>query len=167
MTRPDPRLERPTIAADELARRLERHLSRPARFGYVALLLGGLVVAGMVAVLWATEPAPLPGPTQAAFAGIIVVGLAWSGLAAWALSRRRPLYATDLVVAGYLAVVVTSVAAIGAVVVAAARGQALAAALAAGEGLIMVGVAATVTVRARRRRAALLARRRALQRPDA
>jgi hypothetical protein len=154
------------MTAEELVRRLERHLSRPARLGYVALLLGGLTVAALVAVLWATEPGGLPARTQSAFAGFIAIGMAWSGLAAWALTRRRPLYAADRVVAGYLAVAVTTLATLAVVAIAVSRGQVLAVAVGSGVGAVTVTTAVLVTISARRRRASLLARRQELQESD-
>lgn len=52
--------------------------------------------------LWATE-ASLPLRTHIAFAGIVVIGAAWMGVAVYVLTRRRPLYAADRVLATGLA----------------------------------------------------------------
>ncbi|WP_162907858.1 hypothetical protein [Allorhizocola rhizosphaerae] len=119
----------------------------------------------MIGMLWATEPAPLPARTRIAFAALIVVGMMWAGFAAWALARR-PLFAIDRLVAAALAVGFSVLTTIGAVAIALARSSAAGVLAAAGLGLTLVAIAATMLIRARAYRAALLARKRELQEPS-
>ncbi|GIF42464.1 hypothetical protein [Actinoplanes xinjiangensis] len=115
-------------------------LIRPVSRGLLAAGIAGFTGSALIATLWATEPASLPTRTRWAFAGLIVVGLAWAALAAWTL-WRRPLFAVDRVIAGRLAVVFTTATTLVTVVVAGP--------LAAGPGLLMIAVAVVVLVRAR------------------
>jgi hypothetical protein len=139
-----------------------RGLSLPRRVGYLVAGLGGLAGAAMLGTLWATEPTPLPARTQLAFAALMAVGLSWAGFAAWALIRR-PLFAADRVIAATLAVVFSTLTTIGAVAVAVARSSPPGGLAAAGVGLALIAVAASMLVRARRYRAGLLARERDLR----
>ncbi|MGW2325269.1 transmembrane transport protein [Streptomyces sp. NPDC001700] len=148
---------------EELARALAAEVSLGSRMRHVAVGLAGGCAAALIAVLWATEPHPLPARTQAAFAGLIAIGLAWAAFAGWVLSRRRPLYARDRVLGARLALVVTVVTGVAGTALAAARAapaEALATALA---GVALVGVAGLVLARARSRRRELLRLRDALR----
>jgi hypothetical protein len=140
-----------------------RGLSLPRRSGYAAVGLSGVAGAAMLAVLWATEPAPLPARTQLAFAALIAVGLAWAAFAAWTLARR-PLFAIDRVIAAALAVGFSALTTAGTVAVALARGSTAGVLVAAGVGLALVLISTTMLIRARAYRALLLARRRELER---
>lgn len=93
----------PRPSADELRRRLAAEIALPSRVGYTALLLAGLAMAAATGSLLATEPG-LPARTQAAFATIAAVGIAWAAFAAWALARRRVLFASHRVIAARMAV---------------------------------------------------------------
>lgn len=136
-------------------------LSLRARLGYVALLLAAVSMTVVIASLWITE-AGLPPRTQWAFGVMMLIGVCWSALAAWALASRRPLYARDRVVAGRMAVSFTSV--FVAVSIAAVIKAGNPAALAAlGAGVVMLVLAVHVLLNARRRFAALSARRQQLE----
>jgi hypothetical protein len=100
-----------------------------------------------------------------AFAGIVAVGLGWAVLAGWALIRR-PLFAVDRLLAGTLAVVVTTLMSVASVSIAWSRGSVSGALLAGAVGVVLMTVAVLTLVRARAYRAALLARWRDLQPPS-
>ncbi|WP_017597386.1 hypothetical protein [Nocardiopsis lucentensis] len=151
---------------EELERALAAEASLRSRMRYVAVGLAGGCGAVLIAVLWATEPQPLPTRTQIAFAGLIAIGLAWAAFAGWVLSRRRPLFARDRVLGGWLALVatlVTGVAGTALAVVRAAPAVALGAALV---GACLVIAAGTALLRARSRRRELLRLRDALRHED-
>jgi hypothetical protein len=136
-------------------------LSFKARLGYVALLLVSTGMTVVIASLWLTETF-LPLRAQLAFGVMCVIGVSWATLALWALSRRRPLFARDRVIAGGMAVAFTSVFLIGALAGAViANNPAAYGALAT--GAVMLAIAIRVFVGARRRFAELAARRAALE----
>jgi hypothetical protein len=149
---------------EELARALAAEVSLRARMRHVAVGLAGGCGASLIAVLWTTEPDPLPARTHAAFAGLIAVGLAWAAFAGWALSRRRPLFARDRVLGARLALVVTTLTSVAGVTLAAVRGTAAAALGTAGAGVVLIAAASLLLARARSRRRRLLRLRDALQR---
>ncbi|KOV67093.1 transmembrane transport protein [Streptomyces sp. AS58] len=139
-------------------------VSLGSRLRHVAVGLAGGCTAALIAVLWATEPHPLPARTQAAFAGLIAIGLAWAAVAGWVLTRRRPLFARDRVLGARLALVAAVVTGVAGTALAAARAstaEALATALA---GLTLVAAAGLLLVRANSRRRELLRLRDALRR---
>ncbi|AWW35679.1 transmembrane transport protein [Streptomyces cadmiisoli] len=149
---------------DELERALAAEVSLGARLRHVAVGLAGGCTAALIAVLWATEPHPLPTRTQAAFAGLIAIGLAWAAVAGWVLTRRRPLFARDRVLGARLALVAAVVTGVAGTALTAARAstaEALATALA---GLTLVAAAGLLLVRANSRRRELLRLRDALRR---
>lgn len=143
-------------------RQLLRGLSLPRRVTHVVAGLGGLAGASLIGYLWATEPDPLPARTQAAFAALIAIGLAWTVFGGWALTRH-PLFAVDRVIAGWLAVVFSTLLTAGMVVLAVSRGGGAGALASAGLGLIAVAVAVAALVRARVYRRDLLTRQRSLE----
>ncbi|GIE77087.1 hypothetical protein Aph02nite_30370 [Actinoplanes philippinensis] len=118
-------------------------LIRPVPRPLVAAGIAGFTGALMIAALWATEPGSLPARTRWGFAGLILIGLCWAALAAWTL-WRRPLFAVDRVVAGWLAVVFTSVTTLFTAI--------LATPWAAVPGLLTTAAAIVVLVRARAHR---------------
>ena len=137
-------------------------LSRGARARYVAVLLAALVVTGVVAALWATEP-NLPTRTHVAFGLIVTIGVLWVAVASWVLTRRHPLYAQDRVLAATAAVVATTVAGSATTVIAVLRGGTLAVVTAGMTSATMLAAALALLVQARARRADLIARRDALR----
>lgn len=152
----------PQAASLEHIRRLAgEELSLRTRVGHVALLLAAAIMTAVVVALWVTEPS-LPVRTQAAFGVLAAIGASWAAFAAWVLSRRRPLFARDRVIAGRMAVMFTTVfvvAAVGALFV--TRGTAALAMLGSAIGMLALALA---TLRgAQRRFAALAARRQALE----
>ncbi|MFF3402223.1 transmembrane transport protein [Streptomyces sp. NPDC002659] len=147
----------------ELERVLAAEVSLGSRMRHVAVGLAGGCAAVLIAVLWATEPHPLPARTQAAFAGLIAVGLAWAAFACWVLSRRRPLFARDRVLGARLSLVVTVVTGVAGTALAAARATAAEALATALAGAALVAAAGLVLVRARSRRRELLRLRDALR----
>ncbi|MEU8076841.1 hypothetical protein AB0B31_15490 [Catellatospora citrea] len=145
--------------ADELISRLSGPLSLRRRVLTVVALLGGLLGAAFVGVLWLTEPA-LPGRTQLAFGVLVLIGLGWAGYGGWVLSRRTPLFALDRVVAGWLALAASGLLAGLTVLVAVTRGGVSPVAYAV--VVLLVAIAAGILLRARALRAALLRRKREL-----
>ena len=146
---------------DDLLARLEAPLSVRRRLGYLAVGLAGLIGAGLIGTLWATEPA-LPAHTVAGFALLMLVGLGWAGFAGWALTRRAPLYAADRVLSAWIALGAWLVGGVAVGGIAAARGH-----FPWGATLVVaaLGIIATGNIGyARRRRAMLLARRQELTR---
>ncbi|UGY92873.1 transmembrane transport protein [Streptomyces gobiensis] len=149
---------------EELERALAAEVSLRSRLRHVAVGLAGGCGAALIAVLWATEPDPLPTRTQAGFAGLIAVGLAWAAFAGWVLSRRRPLFARDRVLGARLALVVTTLTGVAGVVLAAVRGTAAGVLGTALTGAVLVAAAGLLLARAQSRRRELLRLRDALQR---
>jgi hypothetical protein len=147
------------VNPEQMINQLSGRLSLRRRVAIVVAMLGGLTVASVVGLLWATEPA-LPGRTRVAFGALVVVGLAWAGYGVWVLTRRTPLYALDRVIAAWLALTATSLLAGTVAVVAILRHRAEPVAAGTALGLLVVAVANLV--RARARRAALLRRKREL-----
>ncbi|MEV7808398.1 hypothetical protein AB0O28_36160 [Microbispora sp. NPDC088329] len=95
--------EEPRLSAREMIERLEPALSRARRVRAVTSLLSGLSGTAFMTALWGGEPGPLPGGTQVVFALLIVACLAWAGYGGWLLMCRVPLFATDRVVAAWIA----------------------------------------------------------------
>lgn len=152
--------EEPRRPARMVFERLGPVLSPWARIRAVAAALAGLAGTVFVAALWWSEPGPLPGRTHAAFAVFTVFCLAWAGYGGWTLTRRVPLFATDRVIAGWLAVAASTATAVLVTVVAVQRGSGLLPAV--GVSVVFVGAAVVLVVRAHARRAALLRRKRRL-----
>lgn len=143
--------------------RLDRELSRPERIRYVGLLVVSFAVSSLVATLWATEPS-LPLRTHVAFGGLVLLGLSWAAVAGFILTRRRPLYAGDRVLATGMAVAATVVIGGATTALAVVRGSTKALAFAVALGLLTILTALVLHVRARKRCAVLLAERRRLER---
>ncbi|GAB3138576.1 hypothetical protein [Microbispora hainanensis] len=154
--------EEPRLSARELIERLEPALSRARRIRAVTALLTGLSGTVFMAALWGGEPGPLPGRTQAMFALLTAVCLAWAGYGGWLLMRRVPLFAADRVIAAWIALAASLVTTAALAVLAVRRGTGLAPVLAAGG--LFVATALVLAVRAHARRAALLRRARELAR---
>lgn len=145
--------------AEDMISQLSGRLSLRRRIATVVALLGGLAMAFVVSLLWATEPGLPPG-TQLAFGAIVVVGLAWVAYGVWVLSRRLPLFALDRVVAGWLALAASGLLAVPVAVVTVLRQRTEPVALAAVAVLLVL--AGLNLARARTHRAALLRRKREL-----
>lgn len=105
------------MTPEDVLGRLDARLSPVRRIAYVVAALTGFVGSALIALLWATEPA-LPTRTGVAFAVLIAIGLSWTVVGLWAITRRTPLYARDRVVAGMLALAAWAVFTLGAVIVA-------------------------------------------------
>ncbi|MEU3048033.1 MULTISPECIES: transmembrane transport protein [unclassified Streptomyces] len=148
---------------EQLERALAAEVSLRSRLRHMAVGLAGGCEAAVIAVLWATEPNVLPARTQAAFAGLIAIGLAWAVFAGWVLSRRRPLFARDRVLAARIALAATVVTALAGVALAAVRGSTADLVATAAGGVVFTAAAMLTLVRARRRRRELLRLRDALR----
>ncbi|CAN3979320.1 transmembrane transport protein [Kitasatospora purpeofusca] len=146
-----------------LERALAAEVSLAARVRNLAVGLAGGGAAALVAVLWATEPQPLPVRTRLAFAGLIAVGLAWAAFASWTLTRKRPLYARDRVLAGRIALAAASATAGAGTVLAVLRGTPVEVLVTAVTGLALVVAAGLALRRARVRHRELLRLRDALR----
>jgi len=152
----------PTPPAADLHRLLDAELSLRSRLGYVGLLLSSAAMTAVIVSLWLTEPA-LPRRTAVAFAVLTLIGLAWVVFSGWVLTRRRPLFGRDGLVAGRMAVTFTSAFALGTLAVGYSSGGAAPYAASA-MALVLLAVAVAALVRARRNIARLTARREALER---
>ncbi len=127
------------------------------RLGFMAVGTAAGIMAVGILMLWATEPQPLPSATQGAFAGTVIVALAWVAYAVWGLSRRSALLARDRIVGGVIAEV-ASVATTGfAVIIAIARGNPLAAVTALVTGAVFLSASGMLTIAGRREHRRLLA----------
>lgn len=147
------------MTPDDMLQRLAGRLSLRRRIATVVAAVGGLATATLAALLWATEPG-LPARTQAAFAAIVVVGLAWVGYGAWVLTYRTPLFARDRVVAAWLTLAACGLLAVPVAAVTISRGRLH---ITAFTTILALLVAAIVNlVRASGHRAALLRRKREL-----
>ena len=152
---------------DEVIALIQPEISWRSRLAYLLLLFGSAGGASAVALLWATEPVPLPVRTRVAFAAIIAGMLAWSLFAGWTLvAGARPLYGRDRVIATTIGTAFAGATTVVSVLVAGARtgwfSTVTVAALVS--GLALVAVASTLRMRARRRHRRLRARRDELER---
>jgi hypothetical protein len=154
-------IDEPRISVPDVQRLAAAHLSLPSRMGHVVLLLVSLLMAVAVGSLWATEPS-LPPRTQAAFALMVGIAIAWAMFAAWVLARRRVLFGADRVLAATMGLTFSVVGTLGLTALgywgALGSGAYLGAVLQLG----LAGAAAVLLVRARRRVADLSRRRQAL-----
>lgn len=139
----DDRYDEPTLSPDTVLARIA------PRLRHAVVGLAGLTVAILVGSLLATEP-NLPTRTQLAFSGIVAAGLGWAVFAAWALTRRAPLFARDRAVAATMALVFSTVTAVGLTITAGLLGLAI--------GLVLTVAAGLALALALRRRAELLRR---------
>lgn len=155
------RADRHGPGTEEVLAVLDRDLSRSERLRYLAVGLASFVVTAVTGSLWATETS-LPLRTHLAFGGIVVLGAAWMAMVTYVLTRRRPLYAADRVLATGLALGVTSVVGIATTVLAWSRGGVLTGVGAGAVATALVTAGAIVHLGARRKRDALLDRRRRL-----
>jgi membrane associated rhomboid family serine protease len=156
--------EGPRLSAQEMIERLEPSLSRWRRVRAVAALLAGLAGTVFVAALWWSEPGPLPGRTHLAFGLFTMFCLAWASYGGWLLTRRVPLFATDRVIAAWIAVAAS--AATTAVLAGVAAQRSTGVGFALGIGGLFVAAALVLAVRAHARRAMLLRRLRELSGED-
>jgi hypothetical protein len=106
----------PRPAADEIRHALDGELSLTARAGYTLLLLTSFSGAIVIGTLLATEPG-LPARTRIAFTVLTGMGLAWTALAAWVLTRRRVLFVPHRVIAARMGVGFSALFALGVLVV--------------------------------------------------
>ncbi|MEV5502517.1 hypothetical protein AB0M50_44670 [Nonomuraea fuscirosea] len=152
--------EEPRLSAQEMIEQLESSLSKRRRIRAVTALLAGLVGAVFVTSLWATEPGPLPGGTHTAFAVLTGSCLAWACYGGWVLTRRAPLFATERVIAAWIALAASVTATALVTTIAVIRGTGPLPPLAV--GALFVGASLTLAWRAHTRRAHLLHLKRTL-----
>jgi hypothetical protein len=138
----------PSALVEELRRITDAQLSRPARTGYVLLLLAASTMTAIVTALLLTEPS-LPLRTSIALGVMVLIGVSWIGFAGWVLTRRRILLGRHRVVAGRLAVAFSSVFCAGALAVGYATSSRSAIAATA-LGALMLLIATAMLIRARR-----------------
>lgn len=150
--------DEPRMSAEEMMGRLP--LSPWARIRAVVALTAGLAGVVFVGALWISEPGPLPGGTRLAFALFMLFCLAWACFGGRLMMRGAPLFATDRVIAAWLALTASAVMTVVVTTIAVHRGTGLVFLLATGGVLIVVTV--VLTVRAHARRNVLLRRKREL-----
>jgi hypothetical protein len=119
-------------------------------------------MTGVIAALWATEPV-LPLRAHLGFGGMVAIGSSWVAFALWVLTHRRVLLARHRIVAGRMSVTFTTVFVLGALVLGYTTGRSEPY-KAAAVGLVMLGAAVGVLVRAHRSFARLAERRNTLER---
>jgi hypothetical protein len=146
-----------------IQRLVDAELALPSRLRHTLLLVLGLGGAAATGALLATEVG-LPPRTRVTLALLCGIGLSWAAFAAWVLARRRVLMAEQRVVAARMAITFTSLFSAGAFGLGVWGGVGRPGYAAAGLGLLMLGAAVALYVRARRRVAALSRRRAALER---
>jgi hypothetical protein len=139
----------PSELAHDLRRITVLELSVAARMRYVGLLLAASAMTAIVTALLITEPS-LPLRTSIAFAVLALMGLSWIGFATWVLARKRILLGSHRIIAGRMAVAFSAVFCIGALAVGYATSS-RAAVVAAAMGVVMLGIAVAMLVRAKRR----------------
>ncbi len=150
------------LTVDQVQEMVRRELSAPSRICYLLLFMMAFTAAGLIDTLWLTEPMPLPLRTHISFGLLVAVNLAWSGLSAWVLSRRKVLYALDHVIAGWMAVTFCGVFLLAGLGIAIVRMNITASVSFGLLGMIQLVVAIAILTRARHRREHLLARRQEL-----
>jgi hypothetical protein len=138
----------PSALVQELRRITDAELSRPARFGYVGLLLAASTMSSIVTALLISEPS-LPLRAAVALGVLAVIGLSWVGFSSWVLMRRRILLGRHRVVAGRLAVTFSGVFSAGALVVGYTSSNRSAIAAAAMGGLMLL-ISTALLIRATR-----------------
>ncbi|MFC5819270.1 hypothetical protein [Nonomuraea harbinensis] len=148
--------DEPRLSAQDMIEHLAPVLSLRVRIRAVTTLLAGAAGAVLVGTLWWSEPGPLPGRTQVAFALFTVLCLAWAAYGGWLLTRRVPLFATDRVIAAWIGLAASLATTALVTVVAVQRGTGAGLALAVGG--LFAAVALALALRAHARRAALLRR---------
>lgn len=154
------------VDAIDLARRIARaELSLQSRVAHGALLAAALAMTVVLAALLLTEPG-LPLRTRAALTVLAAIGATWAGYAGWVLTQRRVLFARQRVVAGWLALIFTSVFTAGGFAIG-IMADVPAGLAAGGLGLALVAGSGLLLARARRRLVVLLDRRRELEAPGA
>lgn len=148
-------------ATAAVRRAVQAHLSVRTRLFHVALLLVSTAATIAIASLLIGERG-LPRHTQVAFVVLVAIGTSWVAYAAWVLTRSRPLFGRQRVVAGSMALAFAAVFTAGLAAVGLWRGG-TAPFVAAGGGVGMCVVAALMLARARREVAALTHRRAQLE----
>jgi len=97
------------VTTSEMQTRVRQELGMPSRLRHVALLTASIIVGTGVGALLLTEPV-LPQRTQWAFAGIVLVAVAWAAYATWVLMCRRVLFGRQRVAASRMACLFTVLA---------------------------------------------------------
>jgi O-antigen/teichoic acid export membrane protein len=149
----------PTLTADRARALIRRELSTATRVGFTLLLLVTLLAAGLISLLWMTEPNSLPFRTQMAFGMIVVFNLCWAVLCGWVLAQRKVLFAAQQVIAGWMAVVFCAIFLLMASFIAYQRAHLAALMTVTGFGVLQMVAALMLLGRARRHRRKLLYRR--------
>lgn len=152
----------PSALVDDLRRLTASELSRPARMGYVGLLLAASAMTVIVTALLVTEPT-LPLRASIALGVLAVIGLSWVSFAVWVLTHKRILFGRHRVVAGRLAVGFSLVFCIGALAVGSATSS-RSAVTAGAMGVLMLVLATAMLIRAARSVEQLSKRRDELER---
>src|SRR5688500_13815094 len=104
------------LTTSEMQARVRREVATPSRLGHAALLTASIIVGAGTASLLVTEPS-LPERTQWAFAGIVVIAVAWAAYSSWVLIRRRVLFGRQRVAASRMACLFTLLALGGSIAV--------------------------------------------------
>ncbi|MFI0419427.1 hypothetical protein [Spongiactinospora sp. 9N601] len=148
--------DEPRLSAQDMIEHLTPVLSPRTRIRAVTALVAGTTGAAFTGALWWSEPGPLPGHTHLAFAMFTTFCLAWAGYGGWLLTRRVPLFATDRLIAAWLALTASITTTAVLTTVAAQRDTATWPVLTVGG--VFITTSLLLTVRAHLRRAALVRR---------
>lgn len=131
------------LTTSDMQARVRREVATPSRLGHAALLTASIIVGAGTASLLLTEPS-LPDRTRWAFAGIVVIAIAWAAYASWVLMRRHVLFGRQRVAASRMACLFTLLAFGGSVAV---RDQIGMAGVVTSAVLLLVAVALLVGAR--------------------
>jgi membrane associated rhomboid family serine protease len=155
-------IETAGLTVEQVQEMARRELSMTTRIGYLLLLMITLMGAGLISILWLTEPGPLPLRTQVAFGLLVAINLSWSMLFGWVLTRRKVLFAIHKVIAGWMAVVFCSVFLLFGLAIGILRMNPTMMIIVGVVGAVQLLVAIMMLNRGQRRRRELLARRHVL-----
>ncbi len=141
---------------------VEESLSRRARLGHVALLLGASAMSAVLIALLIGERG-LPTRTVIAFGVMLLMALTWIGYAGWVLQRRWTLLPVHRVVASRIATAFSAIFTVGALAVAVGANKP-ALYIAAMTGAVGIGVAQWMSARSHSHVSRLRERRAVLER---
>jgi phosphotransferase system glucose/maltose/N-acetylglucosamine-specific IIC component len=90
-------------STDKVMAMIRGELTSTRRWLYRGILLVAAIGLGVILSLWTTEPRELPMRLHVAFGALSVINVAWIGVTAWILSRRRCPTALDRIATSWIA----------------------------------------------------------------